>query len=190
MKNARELAVCLQARFDAINEQLAAVFLSCARQDESFCAVLRLEVCAEQISHLCQVLAHATRVWADLEKAVAAHRPKTHWTILTETCLAVGRLQGRIQLLQRGLTCPCVKERRRLAAYLNQRDGEAALTRDLADRRDLAEHINEAADCFVLDGLTARALTYVFGERQELWQTFRYLIREAMTEGSNHRLIP
>jgi hypothetical protein len=96
-------------------------------------------------------------------------------------CLAAISEQLEAPTLEQGLAGYTAEDRRRLAEYFNFIDGEIALCRKLADRRSLAARINKAAQWPLIDGLTLRGLTFVFGENDELWHEFEALVDAAGT---------
>jgi hypothetical protein len=85
-------------------------------------------------------------------------------------------LHGQLRDLEQGPTCRCPDDRRLLAHRLNCLDGEIAVRHVLADRRNLAERVNKAAGCPLIDGLTMRALTFVLAEHADLWREFQALV--------------
>jgi hypothetical protein len=127
-----------------------------------------------------RILAEVRKLWGDFGRAIHAHRSATHFTILIEQALFVGQLQGKLKLLQARLDMMPAGQREGLINYLNRIDGEAALCRDLADRRDLGLRINLHAGIPLMDGLTLRALTYVFGEHADVWTDFKALVEASV----------
>jgi hypothetical protein len=115
-------------------------------------------------------------LWTDFRRAVQDFRASLHWTKLLEHVYEVGNLEGKLRLLQQGLSCPSAEDRRRLASHLNCLDGEIDLCRELADRRNLAGRISRAAGFPLIDGLTLRGLTFVLGEHADLWNDFQSLV--------------
>jgi hypothetical protein len=95
---------------------------------------------------------------------------------LLEHVYAVGQLLGKLKLLEQGLSCPSPDDRKRLAEHLNNLDGEIAVCRHLADRRDLARRINANVEIPLIDGLCVRGLTYILGGKPELRHAFRTLV--------------
>jgi hypothetical protein len=130
-------------------------------------------------SNVIAILASDPALWSDFQHAVRAHRPSTHSTMLLEHVFAIGKLLGKSLTLDQGLYNSARADRRQLSEYLNSLDGEIAFCRDLADRRSLAARINCNAGSPIIDGLTLRALTYVFGDDPELWREFQSMVAEA-----------
>jgi len=157
--------------------------LSC---EDTFCAY-RFELEAFTLRGLTQALQCDARLWEDFRRAIEAHRPATHWTMLLEHVYTVGNLHGKLKLLERSLTYTAPIDRRRLAEHLNSLDGEMCFCQHLADRRDLAGRINEAMDFPLIDGLMLRGITFVLGEDESLWRDFQSLVECSITrKGSPH----
>jgi hypothetical protein len=97
-----------------------------------------------------------------------------------EHVFTVGNLEAKLNLLEQEQALTTGEDRRLLAERVNFVDGEIAFCRDLADRRDLAARVNGAADFPVVDGLTMRGLTYLFGEDSALWHDFQGLVAESI----------
>jgi hypothetical protein len=140
-----------------------------------FCSY-HFEADADTLRRLSEILTADRYLWADFRHAVEAHREARHWTALVEHVFEIGKLEGKLRFLEQGLSCLCPIERRALASQLNSIDGEMAVCRDLADRRNLAARVNRTAESPLIDGLTVRGLTYVFGEDPGLWQAFRAIV--------------
>jgi hypothetical protein len=122
-----------------------------------------------------------TRLWTDVQAAVQAHRPDWHWNTLVELIFEIAHLHGQLRYLELGLSCPCPEDRRRLANRLNRLDGEIAVRQTLADRRNLAGRVNQAAGFPLIDGLTMRGLTFVLAEDPELWRDFQALVEPLLS---------
>ncbi|HZZ82168.1 MAG TPA: hypothetical protein VFE62_26960 [Gemmataceae bacterium] len=169
-----QLASCLAT----INERIEAHVLSqmIAGGDVYYSPYFEFDLVT--VMDLCKVLSADPALWADFRRAVEAHRPSTHWTILLEHVHGVGQVTGKLKLLEQGLSCPAADDRRRLAEHLNCLDGEIGLCRLLADRRDLAMRINANAGFPLTDGLSVRGLTYVLGEHPCLLDALQVLVEQ------------
>jgi len=181
-KCADRLARCFAAINESVEEQILGQMIV---GGDTFCA-FRFEVEVESLTGICRVLAKNSRLWTDFQRAVQGHRKRTHWTMLVEHVFTVGNLEGKLKLLEQTISCPSAWDRRVLAEHLNRIDGEIAITRNLADRRDLATRINEEADFPLIDGLSLRGVTFVFGEHSDLWREFQWLIEHVGSESRDH----
>jgi hypothetical protein len=140
-----------------------------------FCSY-HFEVDPATLREVREILHADPDLWADFRNAVEAHRESRHWPAILDHVFEIGKLEGKLRTLEQGLSCPCPEERRTLADQLNCIDGEITVCRDLADRRNLASRVNQAAGFPLIDGLTIRGLTYVFGEDATLWRLFRSIV--------------
>jgi hypothetical protein len=94
-----------------------------------------------------------------------------------EHVYTVARLEGKLRMLEQGISCPAPDDRHRLTEYLNSLDGEIAFCKHMADRRQLAARVNCAAGLPLIDGLSMRGLTFALGEEPDLWAGFQGLIQ-------------
>jgi hypothetical protein len=166
----------LAQRFAALSDQIEGyIFAKKISRGDSYCSY-HFEINAQTLQGLGAIFQADALLWADFRRAVQDHRKLMHWTMLVEHVYDVGRLEGKLRLLEQGLSCPSAEDRRRLAAHLNCLDGEIGLCRDLADRRGLAARIRKAAGFLFVDGLNLRGFTYVLGEHADLWHDFQALV--------------
>jgi hypothetical protein len=173
---AEKLAPRFAALSERIEEQVLSEMLS---GGDTFCSY-HFEIDGLTIQNVVGLFQGHSRLWADFERAVQAFRKTTHWAMLLEHVYQVGKLLGKLRLLEQGLADHAAEDRRRLADHLNALDGEIAFCQELADRRNLAGQINEAAGFAIMDGLTLRGLTYVLGERPDLWQDLQGLVESSI----------
>jgi hypothetical protein len=166
----------LAQRFAALSDLIEGYVLAeRISAGDTFCSY-HFEIDAPTLRGLGALFQADTLLWADFRRAVQDHRKFMHWTMLVEHVYEVGNLEGKLRLLEQGVSCPSTGDRRRLAAHLNCLDGEIGLCRELADRRGLAARIRRAAGFPLLDGLNLRGLTYVLGEHADLWHDFQALV--------------
>jgi hypothetical protein len=168
----------LAQRFAALNERIEAHVLAQMLSGRSTFHAYRFEMDAPTIRALMGAFEADACLWADFQRAVRAHRQPTHWQMLLEHVCTIGKLQGKLKLLEHSTSCAAPRNRRHIAEHLNGIDGEIAFCQDLADRRDLAKRVNTALDIPLIDGLTLRGLTYVLGEQPPLFSDLQALVED------------
>src|SRR5262249_38825288 len=156
-------------RLAAVHRDIAGALRRSPAEEISF-ASLRFEIGAHALGQMTTILSSRPRLWADFQQAIQAHRETTHRTILLEHAVFVGKLQTTLHWLERQIGLSPRDTRQGLVYFANRVDGEIGWARDMADRRDLAERINEQAGIPLIDGLSMRALTYALGEDPDLWR--------------------
>jgi hypothetical protein len=177
----------LAQRFAALSDMIEACILAeMISSGDTYCSY-HFEIDALTIRGMGKILQADSMLWTDFQRAVQDHRKLMHWTMLLEHVYEVGNLEGKLRLLEQGLSCPSAEDRRRLAAHLNCIDGEIGLCRDLADRRGLAARIGKAVGFPLIDGLILRGLTYVLGEHTDLRHDFQSLIECSNETVRGHR---
>lgn len=132
------LADQLAQRFAAISETIEVQILNqMLSGGDTFCSY-QFEIDELTLRGLTALFQRDARLWEDFRKAVCAHRPATHWTTLLDQVYAVGNLEGKLRLLEQGISCPSAEDGLRMADYLNALDGELGECQDMSDRRNLA----------------------------------------------------
>lgn len=185
----------MSAAYVALTDQLAERFADLSEAVESHILAemisggdtfyaYRFEADIVTMTGLVAALRSDRGLWTDFQCAVEGFRPSTHWTVLLEHVYTLGNVQGKLKLLEQGISCPSEDDRREVAAYLNRLDGEVATLQELADRRGLAMRVNRAAGFPLINGLTMRGLTFVLGDDVELWHAFRSLVAVANEESA------
>jgi hypothetical protein len=166
----------LARRLAALSAKIEACILTeMISGGDTYCSY-HFEVDAPTLRGLGEVFRADPVLWEQFQRVVYDYRPWLHWTKLLDHVYEVGNLEGKLKMLEQGLSCPAAQDRRRLAAYLNCIDAEVGLCRELADRRGLAGRISQAAGYPLMDGLSLRGLAYVLGEDADLWQEFQSFV--------------
>jgi hypothetical protein len=183
--NYHELGNRIGHCFSAIEGMLDFQVQTLTAMHGGYSCTFHFEIDVETVRRLGESLSRNSRLWCDFQRAIQAHRRSTHWTMLVEHVYSVSQLQGKLRFLELGLSCQSAHERRRLAEHINCLDGEIGLCQDLADRRDLAARINKDANLPLIDGLTLRGLTYVFGEHADVWRDFQSLVEKTVVAAND-----
>jgi hypothetical protein len=173
------LLECFADTGELIEDHLRDLMIS--RRD-AFCSYF-FDIDVWTIRGLVAVFQADSPIWIDFRRAIQSHRRAIHWATLAEHVHEVGTLLARLALLQTDLSRGSADDRRRVAAQLNFMDGEIAVCRDMADRRDLAMRISRASGFTLIDGLTLRGLTYILGEHPTLWNDFQLLVENSDRTG-------
>ncbi len=177
----------LARRFTSLSDKIDATILAQMISGEDVLYCLRFELDAPAVGGLVKVFRSDSRLWHDFTRAIASHRQLTHWKTLFEDTHEVGNLQGKLKLMEAGLSSSSAEDRSRRAKQLNCIDGEIAYCRDLADRQGLASQVCRLAGFPLIDGLTMRALTYVLGEHGKLWQELQALVEKPLEVNDSGR---
>jgi hypothetical protein len=143
---------------------------------DTFCSY-RFEIDVATVYGLVHVFRADERLWTDFCDAVRAHRTWTHRIILMEHVYSISKLTGKLLLLENSSIGRATDGRLQMAEHLNAIDGEIAYCHELADRRDLAKRVNDQIEFPLIDGLSMRGLTYLLGERGELFESLRIFVR-------------
>jgi hypothetical protein len=162
----------LECCFAALNARIERQFLAQLASGSDVFHSLCFDLDSASLDSLRRALSSDSELWSDFQIAVGAHRKSTHWNTLIEHVVSIGEIEGKLRVLESVSPSPSTGARRRMARYRNDLDGEIALCRHFADRRNLAAQINCSIGWPAIDGLTLRALTYLFGEHPELWAAF------------------
>src|SRR5262245_44792322 len=96
--------------------------------------------------------------------------------MLLEHAETVGKLLGKLGILEQIRAPESLELRQGWAEHLNCIDGEISFCQELADRRGLATRVNNEIGVPVIDGLTLRGLLYVLGGSAEIWRKFRTFV--------------
>src|SRR5262249_42993782 len=134
----REFSSRLTRHFAALGEMIEVQILSeMIAAGDTFCSIY-FELDEQTVRTLVEVFTSDSELWGDFQQAIEAHRQSAHWTALLEHVFEVGKLQGKLVVLERATVYPPEEDRVELAEYFNSIDGEIAFCREFADRRNFA----------------------------------------------------